>query len=193
MERVKNPRGHLPKKSTVPELSVEEIMLKHSLERQVPGLMAGFSRPGFTYFCPCCRNERRLSQSPALYPPKRIFQLGLVHAVLMILLWPWLDWKGIVLALPILAIYESFSRLRFRAEMRCDFCGFEPHLYQTDLASLRQKMTEHWKSKYAAAGRPFPGEESNESSGASGDNDSVSADFVDSTRQDSQYSQEIEN
>ena len=173
-------RGRVPRAPEArTQFDVEEVLLKHSLGSQFPGIVAGESRSHFRYFCSCCKNPRLVSQSPNPYSLSRLGRLALTHAFLMVVCWPLLGWKGLVLALPILAIFEGVYRMRFRAQVRCNFCGFDPHLYQRDVPALRREMESYWRSKYASAGVPFPGDAE-----ASGDVDAFAYDAENADPQD---------
>lgn len=120
-------------------------------------LWSGRTGDWYTFFCPSCRKERRLpfQPKPTL---NHFFQLGLTTGVTTILLWPWFDWKGIFMFVPLWAVFEFYYRLRVRTKLACPDCGFDPYLYLTDVQRARKEMETYWRKKFAEKGIPYPGD-----------------------------------
>jgi predicted RNA-binding Zn-ribbon protein involved in translation (DUF1610 family) len=102
------------------------------------------------FYCPFCGVSRRLKMRPK--PESRhFFQVGLTAAFLTALGWPWFGIKGLVVFLPIWIVFEVLYRLRVRAELSCQNCGFDPILYLADLPMARREMQAFWSKKKPAS------------------------------------------
>lgn len=111
--------------------------------------------PFWDFFCPKCRIERRV---PLRSRPGgvHVFQVLLTSLFLTLILWPVLDWKGILSFVPLWTVFEVVYRLRIRMAMPCSNCGFDPYLYLTDVKRARKEIEAFWRAKFAEKGIPFP-------------------------------------
>jgi hypothetical protein len=73
--------------------------------------------------------------------------VGLTTLVAAALCWPWFGARGLFLLLPFWSFFEVVYRLRVRAELPCDHCGFDPALYLADVQLARQQMKRFWDLK----------------------------------------------
>ena len=113
------------------------------------------------FYCPLCGCSRRLSHSPTPWTLLNLARVGVTTAILTLALWPWLDWMGVISFLPLWTGFELIFRVRVRAQLICDQCGFDPTLYMTDVAKARRDVEEFWKQKLQnptekSAGRSTP-------------------------------------
>lgn len=91
-------------------------------------------------------------------------------AIVTLALWPWLDWMGVIAFLPLWTAFEVIFRVRVRAQLICDQCGFDPTLYMTDVAKARREVEDFWKQKLQdpagkSAGRSTPSDNLDRESG----------------------------
>lgn len=109
----------------------------------------------YKFFCPMCKVERKLPFKPQ--PGARHYAQVAITAVMFTLVtWPLFEWKGIVSFVPFWVIFESFYRIRVRAKVRCNDCGFDPFLHLVDVKKARAEVEEHWRKKFEEKGIPFP-------------------------------------
>ncbi|MCM2324349.1 MAG: hypothetical protein NDJ90_13915 [Oligoflexia bacterium] len=110
---------------------------------------------GWSFYCPLCRATRKIACQPK--PTHRHYlQVGLTSLVVMLALWPWISWKGIVSFLPLWIGFELVYRSRVRVALNCPHCGFDPYLYLVDARKAREEIEAHWRKKFAEKGVPFP-------------------------------------
>ena len=74
----------------------------------------------------------------------------------MILTWKWFSWRGIASFVPFWTVFEVVYRLRMRAALACNQCGFDPYLFAVDEKRARQEINAHWRRKFAEKGIPYP-------------------------------------
>jgi hypothetical protein len=108
------------------------------------------SKKGWQFYCPLCGCTRRASQSPT--PDRWIHwaRVAVTSALLTVFLWPWLKWNGLLTFLPLWIFFEAAFRIRLRAELACDQCGFDPILYLSDVNRARREVDDFWKRKLGA-------------------------------------------
>ena len=135
---------------------------KHSMERAMDGQLTGWTpakREVHGFFCPNCRTERRVPGKPTPYRPIHIARIALLSAAFTLACFPILEWKGLVSFLPFWVGFEVLYRLRFRSNMGCPHCGFDPYLYMSDMKRARQEVDTYWRRVFKDKGVPFPGDE----------------------------------
>jgi|GEM_PF-3356663 len=107
------------------------------------------------FYCPLCGCTRRLPHAPTPWTALNLARVGVTTAVVTLALSPWLDWMGVISFVPLWVVFEVIFRVRTRAQLVCDQCGFDPTLYMTDVARARREVEEFWKAKLApGAGAP---------------------------------------
>ncbi len=116
----------------------------------------GNSSEFWSFYCPHCREERRLPYQPKPGTLRRISQVALTSLVFTLATWKLFSWKGIIFVVPFWTAYELFFRTRLRVALRCSSCGFDPFLYLVDVKRARHEVEEHWKRKFAEKGIPYP-------------------------------------
>jgi hypothetical protein len=99
------------------------------------------------FYCPLCGCSRRLPHSPSPWTFLNLARVGVTTALVTLALWPWLDWMGVIAFVPLWAGFELVFRVKVRAQLVCDQCGFDPMLYMTDVARARREVEEFWKQK----------------------------------------------
>lgn len=122
----------------------------------------------FSFFCPFCAVERRLKSRPDVNRPKYVFQVGLTSAVVTLIGWSWLGWKGLVSFIPLWIGFEIIYRLNTRTQLVCPDCGFDPFLYLADLKKARSQIEMTLKQRYTA-----PAQKSSEAAPAEGESSDV--------------------
>jgi predicted RNA-binding Zn-ribbon protein involved in translation (DUF1610 family) len=115
------------------------------------------SRQAWTFFCPLCRSQRILAQSPRPHLG-HAFQIGLTSLVIAAAAWPWCGAKGLLSFVPLWTVFELVFRLRLRARLSCPHCGFDPYLYKTDVRRARGEVERFWRKRFQEKGVPFPGD-----------------------------------
>jgi hypothetical protein len=122
----------------------------------VQSLYRTLQRTGFKFYCVSCHKERHLA-APALVGSFRFyFHAFITTAFLMGVTWPWFGWKGIVMAVPVLALFETLYRLKMRSALVCPDCSFDPILYMVDREKAVQQVEGVWKKKFEQHGLPYP-------------------------------------
>jgi hypothetical protein len=122
-----------------PTLSLEKLDLSKTLWRAE-------NRRFWQFYCPFCSVTRRLALSPRPQP-RHFAQVGVTSLFLMALAWPLFGIKGGVVFFPLWVGFEVLYRMRVRAEMSCQECGFDPYLYLSDIPRARRQMEEFWRQK----------------------------------------------
>jgi hypothetical protein len=109
------------------------------------------------FYCPHCRLARRLPYRSRPGGARHFAQVGITAAFFALVAWPVFGWKGILSAVPIWTLFETFYRARMRAALECENCGFDPYLYLTDVSKARDHVRAHWEKRLAES---RPGEAS---------------------------------
>lgn len=115
------------------------------------------------YYCPFCGVSRALKMAPR--PGWRHFgQVLLTTLVFTAALWPFFGGAGLFLLLPFWILFEALYRLKVRAELQCEQCGFDPTLFLADAERAKAEMKVFWEKKLGKSkvGAPL-------SDGATGD------------------------
>ena len=110
----------------------------------------------WSFICPLCRANRKVPFQPKLGGKWRVFQIALTALMFMVLTWRWFSWRGIASFVPLWTVFEVVYRLRMRAALGCDQCGFDPYLFAVDPERARQEIDAHWRRKFAEKGIPYP-------------------------------------
>ena len=110
----------------------------------------------YRFYCPHCGVERRVALSPSPRP-RHYAQIGLLTLVVMLVAWKWWEFKGVIVFLPLWITFESMYRLRARAQMACNQCGFDPYLFLADSDRAKEAIREFWKKKIPEAPAPLDG------------------------------------
>jgi hypothetical protein len=134
--------------------SLSESLIEKSLWRMRRG-------PLWSFFCPLCRVPRRVRFRKRPGGFGHFSQVGLTAIVFSMATWRWFGVKGLVSFIPIWTVFEVIYRLRMRAALRCDQCGFDPYLFLLDENKAKVEIENHWRKKYEEKGIPFPEKEKN--------------------------------
>jgi len=113
-------------------------------------------RKDFHFYCPGCKKERRIFSPPKVGTVRHILQVVATTAFFTLITWPLLTWKGVVAFVPFWAIFEAFYRMRMRAVLVCNDCGFDPILYLVDSKKAAQAVELHWRKKFEQKGWTYP-------------------------------------
>jgi hypothetical protein len=116
------------------------------------------TRRVWEFFCPNCKQARRLAIPRKPLSIWAMSQLVGATAFITLATWSFSSWKGIVVIVPLAAAYELAYRLRVRGMMNCPHCGFDPYLYAVNVQSARREIEAFWRRKFDEKGIPFPGE-----------------------------------
>lgn len=124
--------------------------LESWLESRLRGANGLWRDPGqrsaWRYYCPFCSISRALRTAPR--PGLRHFaQVVLTTLVFTAALWPFFGGAGLFLLLPLWILFEVVYRLRVRAELRCQHCGFDPTLFLADAERAKVEMRAFWEKK----------------------------------------------
>jgi len=140
--------GHWKKAFEPKKVNVQEILGKSLWKER--------STQSWAFYCPHCRSPRKIPYRPQPGGWKHFSQIGLTAGFVTLLTWKWFDWKGIVVFLPIWAVFEFFYRSQVRAALSCPNCGFDPILYMVDTQKARDEIEKYWRKKFEEKGIPFP-------------------------------------
>jgi len=110
----------------------------------------------WTFYCPLCAVSRSLKQHPQPGQPIHFVQIGLCALMFTLICFPLFKWKGLVSFVPMWIVFEGVYRMRMRAQLRCQECGFDPLLAMTDLARAKRDVAQHWERKLATSKAPNP-------------------------------------
>jgi len=97
-------------------------------------------------FCAFCRTERQV------YRKRRSSLINVVAAAvsalaLMLLIWHQFDPQVLPLFVAFLAVAETFVQIRWRLNIVCSECGFDPVLYVRDVEKAVAKVQEHLRKR----------------------------------------------
>jgi hypothetical protein len=112
--------------------------------------------PILSFFCPFCGIPRKVASRSQPGGLIHYFQILLTSFIFTLLCWSWFSWKGMVSFVPFWTVFDAGYRLRLRAKLPCQNCGFDPYLFQSDMGRARQEVEAHWKRKFAEKGIPYP-------------------------------------
>lgn len=65
----------------------------------------------------------------------------------MLITWPWFSWKGIVLFVPLWAIFELVYLSFLRSALVCKNCGFDPYLAKSNPEKAAQAVKKHYEDR----------------------------------------------
>ena len=108
--------------------------------------MGIFHEKRISCYCAFCKSPRRV------YVKKRInlFNIagaGLGSAAIMLAIWQEFDPRVLFVFVVLLAIAEIFVQIRWRLNMVCQHCGFDPVLYLKDHERAAQKVKLHLEQR----------------------------------------------
>ena len=96
------------------------------------------------FFCALCSSPRSLRYNRKLNT-KHYLQILVLSMVSIYLLFPLMNFKGLIVIPIIWLTFESIYKLLYRKEISCPFCGFDPTWYRRDVRLARQKVEEFLK------------------------------------------------
>jgi len=76
-----------------------------------------------------------------------IFQVILTAMICMLLTWPWMAWKGVVVVFPLWVVFEIYYRINLRSLIACERCGFDPYLFLQDNRLAKKEIEQYWARK----------------------------------------------
>lgn len=95
-------------------------------------------------FCALCRTPRKLRYERKMRA-RHTVQVLVMTISLSAILYPWLNWKGLI-SLPIVwVIFEYTRQSLYRKDLVCPYCGFDPAWYKKDVKMARAKVEEFLK------------------------------------------------
>lgn len=121
-------------------------------------LKTKFTRPHnhpHDFYCPLCRIKRRIPLKPNP-TAKHFAQVFLTAVVFMIATFSFFGFKGIVSFVPFWVVFEALYRMKVRALVPCQHCGFDPYLYLQDRHLAREEVELYWKTKFGEKGIEYP-------------------------------------
>lgn len=99
------------------------------------------------FICPICLAERQLKQELRFGRIKHYLSAFATTAVAMLLCWPWFGWKGIVLFVPLWAIFEFVYLGVLRGSLVCKNCGFDPYLAKSNPERAAQEVKKRYEDR----------------------------------------------
>ncbi len=110
----------------------------------------------WSFICPLCEADRRVRFNPHPANFKYIAKVALTSLIFMFAAWPWFHWKGLVVFVPLWAVFEFTYRWRMRAAIICPHCGFDPYLFSIDMDWAKEEIEAHWRKKFEEKNIPYP-------------------------------------
>lgn len=97
-------------------------------------------------YCAFCRSPRKVftKRRVNLF---NILAAALGSAILMFMIWQEFDPKVFLIFVVFLAIAETFVQIRWRINIVCKHCGFDPVLYIKDHAQAAEKVRLHLEKR----------------------------------------------
>lgn len=102
--------------------------------------------PSKEFFCPLCSTKRAFTISPRL-TQKNYFQIVMMSVFFAMVLYPFMEWRGVFAFFPIWVSFEATIRILFRKEIPCPHCGFDASWYKRDIKVARRIVKEFWASR----------------------------------------------
>lgn len=96
------------------------------------------------FFCALCSSPRSLRYHRKLHT-KHYLQILVLSTVFIYLLFPIMNFKGLIVIPIIWLTFESIYKLLYRKELACPFCGFDPTWYRRDVRLARLKVEQFLK------------------------------------------------
>ena len=113
-------------------------------------------RDVWAFYCSQCKTQRKVPGRPNPVTVKHLLQVGLTSVVFSMVTWPVFGIKGLVSFIPLWAMFEVFYRTRFRAQVSCPHCGFDPFLYLSNIKQARVEIENYWRKRFEEKGLPYP-------------------------------------
>ena len=98
------------------------------------------------FFCPLCKYHQSTNTIEKI-SWKHHVQLALATSALAYLCWPLFEEKGFCIYFALWLGFEFFYRIRKRAALVCESCGFDPFLFKRDVVKARAELKKHWQDK----------------------------------------------
>ncbi len=96
------------------------------------------------FFCPLCRTPRQLGLSSRLNKLSKI-QILLFSAVLMLLFYPLMQERSVVLVFFVWILVEGIQKMLFRKDLPCPHCGFDATWYRKDVRVAKRLVKDFWQ------------------------------------------------
>lgn len=103
---------------------LDEALLKHAQSSSWRDTRSG----RWEFICPLCKTEKRVNLPKKLGTIRQWLQIASTVGFLMWVTWGLWEWKGALLFFPVWTAYEWVYRLKRRAAVVCEQCGFDPVL-----------------------------------------------------------------
>lgn len=97
-------------------------------------------------FCAFCRSERKVYRQRRIGTAQVLFSL-IASLVAMALIWSEFDARFLFLFVLGLAVSETFLQLRWRMNIVCPHCGFDPVLYMRKPEFAAKKVMERLEKR----------------------------------------------
>jgi hypothetical protein len=97
-------------------------------------------------YCAFCKSPRKVytKRNINLF---NIMAAALGSGILMFAIWQEFDPKVFLIFVGFLALAEVFVQIRWRLNIVCKFCGFDPALYLRDQAQAAEKVRLHLQKR----------------------------------------------
>jgi hypothetical protein len=95
-------------------------------------------------FCAHCRSPRKLRYHRRLQGA-HYFQIVVLTIGLSAVLYPLLDFKGLMSFPIVWAIFDLTYKTLYRKDLKCPFCGFDPTWYKKDVRIARRQVEDFLK------------------------------------------------
>ncbi len=97
-----------------------------------------------SFLCALCGSQRQMSlrSRPSV---RNYIQMTLLISLVCALLWPWMDYRGLVFAPFIWVLWELIHYGLFRRQLPCPHCGFDVAWYAKDVRVAKRKVREFWE------------------------------------------------
>ncbi|MCB9095843.1 MAG: hypothetical protein H6621_12310 [Halobacteriovoraceae bacterium] len=102
-------------------------------------------KPVKSFVCALCGAPREISIDNRL-SGKNYIQIFLISSIVTMLLYPFLEWRGIVVTPIVWAIFDFVVKLLYRKQLPCPHCGFDAAWYCKDVRVAKQKVQEFWEN-----------------------------------------------
>lgn len=99
------------------------------------------------FYCPHCKGERRISNRPNPFQFGYLFKVFITTVFFMMLTWSVFGWHGFVIFFPLWIVFEIYFRIKTRASLICERCGFDPVLFLRDVKLAKKEVEKFWVGK----------------------------------------------
>lgn len=120
----------------------KEAKLKLAEEKRVYKLKNAV----FEFYCPLCRKKRFFVHNSKL-SKKNYLQLLIAACVLVLICYPIMGIRSLVMIFIVWASAELAIKLRHRKDIPCPYCGFDATWYKRDVKVARRLVKEFWSQK----------------------------------------------